>query len=91
MSLTVTVDGTPVEVADGTTILEAAKLATAWIPTLCYDERQAPFGACSLHMISVARRTNSESTSFAPKRKLEKTIALAYARCSAPSITHGPS
>jgi NADH dehydrogenase/NADH:ubiquinone oxidoreductase subunit G len=53
MALTVTVDGTPIEVADGTTILEAAKLATAWIPTLCFDERQAPFGACRVCMVKV--------------------------------------
>lgn len=53
MSLTVTIDGTPVEVADGTTILEAAKLVDAWVPTLCFDERQAPFGACRVCMVAV--------------------------------------
>jgi predicted molibdopterin-dependent oxidoreductase YjgC len=52
MSLTVTIDGTPVEVADGTTILQAAKLVDAWIPTLCFDERQAPFGACRVCMVA---------------------------------------
>jgi predicted molibdopterin-dependent oxidoreductase YjgC len=53
MSLTVTVDGSELEVADGTTILEAAKSASAWIPTLCFDERQAPFGACRVCMVQV--------------------------------------
>jgi formate dehydrogenase major subunit len=53
MSLTVTVDGTSVEVADGTTILQAAKLVDAWVPTLCFDERQAPFGACRVCMVAV--------------------------------------
>jgi predicted molibdopterin-dependent oxidoreductase YjgC len=53
MSLTVTIDGTPVEVADGTTILQAAKLVDAWVPTLCFDERQAPFGACRVCMVAV--------------------------------------
>src|ERR1700753_3559614 len=53
MSLTVTVDGAELEVATGTTILEAAKLANAWIPTLCFDERQAPFGACRVCMVQV--------------------------------------
>ena len=37
----------------GTTILQAAKLADAWIPTLCFDERQAPFGACRVCMVHV--------------------------------------
>jgi predicted molibdopterin-dependent oxidoreductase YjgC len=53
MSITVTVDGSELEVADGTTILQAAKLADAWIPTLCFDERQAPFGACRVCMVAV--------------------------------------
>ncbi len=53
MSLTVTVDGTPVEVANGTTILEACQLVDSWVPTLCYDERQAPFGACRVCLVAV--------------------------------------
>jgi formate dehydrogenase major subunit len=53
MSLTVTVNNQELEVADGTTILEAAKLVDAWIPTLCFDERQAPFGACRVCMVAV--------------------------------------
>jgi predicted molibdopterin-dependent oxidoreductase YjgC len=52
MSLTVTIDGTAVEVAEGTTILRAAKLVDAWIPTLCFDERQAPFGACRVCLVA---------------------------------------
>jgi predicted molibdopterin-dependent oxidoreductase YjgC len=53
MSITVTVDGAELEITPGTTILEAAKLADAWIPTLCFDERQAPFGACRVCMVKV--------------------------------------
>src|ERR1700722_9862724 len=53
MSITVTVDDNELEIAEGTTILEAAKLANAWIPTLCFDERQAPFGACRVCMVHV--------------------------------------
>jgi predicted molibdopterin-dependent oxidoreductase YjgC len=53
MSITVTVDDNELEIAEGTTILEAAKLANAWIPTLCFDERQAPFGACRVCMVAV--------------------------------------
>ncbi|MBS1892028.1 MAG: (2Fe-2S)-binding protein [Actinobacteria bacterium] len=49
----VTVDGLTVEVAPGATILEAAQAAGRWVPTLCFDERQAPFGACRACMVSV--------------------------------------
>jgi len=51
--LTVTVDGTELRVASGTTILQAAKRAQSWIPTLCFDDRQAPFGACRVCMVAV--------------------------------------
>jgi formate dehydrogenase major subunit len=51
--VTVTVDGVRVDAADGTTILEAAKLAGRWVPTLCYDERQNPFGACRVCLVAV--------------------------------------
>ncbi len=49
----VTIDGSAVEVEPGTTILEAARQADTWIPTLCFDERLAPFGACRVCMVGV--------------------------------------
>jgi len=49
----VTVDGNTVEVAAGSTILDATKAAGAWVPTLCFDERQAPFGACRVCLVGV--------------------------------------
>ncbi len=50
----VTVDGTEVEVAAGATVLDAARAADRWVPTLCFDERQAPFGACRVCLVGVA-------------------------------------
>lgn len=52
-ALRVTIDGTTIEVAPGTTILEAAQAAGRWVPTVCFDDRQAPFGACRVCMVSV--------------------------------------
>jgi NADH dehydrogenase/NADH:ubiquinone oxidoreductase subunit G len=49
----VTVDGAAVEVAEGATILDAARAAGRWVPTLCFDERQAPFGACRACLVGV--------------------------------------
>jgi predicted molibdopterin-dependent oxidoreductase YjgC len=49
----VTIDGTPVEVAAGTTILEAAGLVGSHVPVLWYDERQDPFGACRVCLVGV--------------------------------------
>ncbi len=55
--ITVTVNGTEIEVAEGTTILSAAKQAGAWVPTLCFDDRQAPFGACRVCLVGVSGPT----------------------------------
>lgn len=52
-SLAVTVDGVAVEVPAGATILDAARAAGRWVPTLCFDERQAPFGACRVCLVGV--------------------------------------
>ena len=49
----VTVDGAAVEVEPGATVLEAARAAGRWVPTLCFDERQAPFGACRVCLVGV--------------------------------------
>jgi bidirectional [NiFe] hydrogenase diaphorase subunit len=49
-----TIDGSPIDVAPGTTVLEAIHAHGADVPTLCYDERQAPFGACRVCLVGVA-------------------------------------
>jgi NADH dehydrogenase/NADH:ubiquinone oxidoreductase subunit G len=50
----VTVDGVRVEVEPGATVLEAARAAGRWVPTVCFDERQKPFGACRVCLVGVA-------------------------------------
>jgi len=50
----VRVDGVPVQVEPGATVLEAARAAGSYVPTLCFDERLAPFGACRVCMVGVA-------------------------------------
>jgi predicted molibdopterin-dependent oxidoreductase YjgC len=47
------VDGVAVTVDPGTTVLEAAKLVDRWVPTLCYDDRMLPFGACRVCLVGV--------------------------------------
>lgn len=50
----VTIDGHDVEVEAGATVLEAVRAAGGWVPTLCFDERQAPFGACRVCLVGAA-------------------------------------
>jgi NADH dehydrogenase/NADH:ubiquinone oxidoreductase subunit G len=49
----VTINGTRTQVEPGTTILDAARSVGEWVPTLCFDERQDPFGACRVCMVAV--------------------------------------
>lgn len=61
------VDGTPVPFAPGETIYNAAKRAGIEIPTLCFDPRLEPFGACRLCIVQVEGQRNpvASCTAFA--------------------------
>jgi formate dehydrogenase major subunit len=52
--LQIEIDGVTAEVQPGTTLLEAIRAGGGDVPTLCFDERQAPFGACRVCMVGVA-------------------------------------
>lgn len=43
-----TIQGKPVEVTEGSTVLDAARKAGVRIPTLCYHPDLKPFGSCGL-------------------------------------------
>jgi formate dehydrogenase major subunit len=46
-------DGRLVEATDGETILEVARREGVYVPTLCFDERLTPFGACRVCLVGV--------------------------------------
>ena len=48
-----TIDGQQVEVEQGQTVLDAAKLAGAEIPTLCHHPAVPPAGACRICLVEV--------------------------------------
>jgi len=52
-NLTVTIDGQKLEVKPGTTVLEAARRASIYIPTLCYEPDLKPYGACCLCVVEI--------------------------------------
>ena len=51
--MNLTIDGRPIEVKPGTTVLEAVRCAGGDVPTLCFDPRLEPFGACRVCMVGV--------------------------------------
>ena len=48
-----TIDGHEVAVEPGSTILDAARAASVYIPTLCADDDLEPYGACRLCLVEV--------------------------------------
>lgn len=51
--VTLTIDGREVKASDRATILDVARREGIFVPTLCYDPRLAPFGACRVCMVGV--------------------------------------
>jgi predicted molibdopterin-dependent oxidoreductase YjgC len=52
---TVTIDNVPVEVEKESTILDAARKAGIWIPTLCFHPAVAPAAVCRLCLVELDR------------------------------------
>jgi formate dehydrogenase major subunit len=53
MTIALQIDGERVEVEPGASVLDAARAAERYVPTLCFDERLAPFGACRVCMVGL--------------------------------------
>ncbi len=56
-SITLTIDGQSVTVAEGTTLWEAARQIGIEIPALCHSPRMQPVGVCRMCVVDVGART----------------------------------
>ena len=52
---TLTINGLPVSVEEGSTVLEAAQFIGFPIPTLCHMEGLTPYGACRLCVVEIGQ------------------------------------
>lgn len=52
-TITLTIDGVTVETKRGQTVLEAARQANIYLPTLCYDPDLEPYGGCRLCIVEI--------------------------------------
>ncbi|MFA6546132.1 MAG: formate dehydrogenase subunit alpha [Limisphaerales bacterium] len=52
----ITINGIPVDVSEGTTVLEACRTAGVEVPTLCHDDRLHPAAVCRLCLVQQAGR-----------------------------------
>ena len=49
------INGIEVQAEEGATVLQAARQAGIEIPTLCYNEKLAPYGGCRLCLVELTR------------------------------------
>jgi predicted molibdopterin-dependent oxidoreductase YjgC len=61
-----TIDGSEVEVPEGTTILKAAEAAGIRIPTLCYHKRLPPIESCNMCIVEIEGETELVNSCAAP-------------------------
>ncbi|MGM0651265.1 MAG: molybdopterin-dependent oxidoreductase [Bacillota bacterium] len=65
-AINLTINGTEIEVAPGTTILEAARQLGIDIPTFCYDAELSPNGACRICLVEVEKARTLVASCVAP-------------------------
>ena len=61
--ITLSINGLPVSVEKGTTVLEAAKFLGFPIPTLCHKDGLTPYGACRLCVVEIGEGPGSRLVS----------------------------
>ncbi|NLI93603.1 MAG: 2Fe-2S iron-sulfur cluster binding domain-containing protein [Peptococcaceae bacterium] len=67
--INITINGKQVSVAEGSTILEAAKQNNIYIPNLCYLEGVHKFGSCRLCVVEVEGARNLQASCMVPVRE----------------------
>jgi predicted molibdopterin-dependent oxidoreductase YjgC len=66
MSVTLNIDGRTVSAPEGSTILEAARLAGIKIPTLCHHPDLSDVGACRMCVVSVEKARGLQTACTTP-------------------------
>ena len=68
MSLRLTIDGTPIEVPTGTTVLDAVNRMGLALPQLCKDPDRPPLGACRTCLVHVEGQRGLPAACHLPAR-----------------------
>jgi bidirectional [NiFe] hydrogenase diaphorase subunit len=58
--INLTINGLPVSVEKGATLLEAARFLGFPIPTLCYMDGLSPYGACRLCVVEIGEGSRAK-------------------------------
>ena len=59
--ISLTIDDRPVEMVEGSTILEACSKLDIKIPTLCYHKALSSYGACRLCLVEIEERQDFDT------------------------------
>jgi len=65
-AVTLTIDGQPVTVPDGTSVMAAAMMLGTEIPKLCATDSLEPFGSCRLCLIEIEGRRGTPASCTTP-------------------------
>ena len=68
-----TLDGSSVPFEEGETLYQVARRHGDTVPTLCYDDRLAPFGACRLCVVEV-EGVGKETVQHTHKAKVPQRV-----------------
>src|SRR5258708_13524034 len=83
-SVTLEIDGMPVTVPAGTSIMRAASLAGIQVPKLCATDSLPAFGSCRLCLVEIAGRKGTPASCTTPAangmKASTQTVPLAEAR-----------
>jgi len=60
--VSLTIDGTPVDVPEGTLVVDAAKKVGIDIPVFCYHPKMEPVGMCRMCLVEIGRPVVDRST-----------------------------
>src|SRR5947209_10084706 len=69
MSLRLTIDGTPIEVPMGATVLDAVNRLGLALPQLCKDPDRPPLGACRTCLVHVEGQRGLPASCHLPARE----------------------
>src|SRR6202008_3904123 len=64
--VTLTIDGIPVSVPAGTSVMRAASLAGTAVPKLCATDSLDPFGSCRLCLVEIEGRKGTPASCTTP-------------------------
>jgi NADH dehydrogenase/NADH:ubiquinone oxidoreductase subunit G len=72
------IDGQPIEVSEGTTLLEACRQLSINIPTLCYYQAIEPYGGCRLCLVEAGQGGRSRLTTACTAPAEEGLVVITH-------------